>query len=44
MIYSDKLIGKRFIKDGIKTINFIYHINVDSNSFSGYAIINNEIM
>ncbi len=43
VIYSDRLIGKRFEKGNIKTITFVYYINTDSNYFSGYALIDNEI-
>lgn len=42
VIYSDRLIGKRFEKGNIKTISFVYYINVSSNTFSGYALINNQ--
>ena len=42
VIYSDRLIGKRFEKGNIKTISFVYYINIDSNIFYGYALINNE--
>ena len=42
VIYSDRLVGKRFEKDNIRTITFVYYINVDSNTFSGYALIDNE--
>ena len=42
VIYSDRLIGKRFEKRNIKTISFVYYINVSSNTFSGYALINNQ--
>ena len=42
VIYSERLIGKRFEKGNIKTITFVYYINTDSNLFSGYALVNNE--
>ena len=42
VIYSDRLVGKRFEKGNIRTITFVYYINVDSNTFSGYALIDNE--
>ena len=42
VIYSDQLVGKRFEKGDIRTITFVYYINVDSNTFSGYALIDNE--
>ena len=42
VIYSDRLVGKRFEKVNIKTISFVYYINTNQNTFSGYAIVNNE--
>ena len=42
VIYSDRLIGKRFEKGNIKTITFVYYINTDRNIFSGYAVVDNE--